>query len=102
MTTLSQYGTHEGGWSDGLRSGVGQLDRHVWSAWLHARGLVGLVGAWLVEHEVRLDGDGSAPPPSERVIGPLATRRRGSEPRVGRRSGPGAQDRLSTTRADRR
>jgi hypothetical protein len=57
------------GWSDGLRRGVGQLDRLVWSAWLHARGLLGLVGAWLVEHEVRLDADGSAAPPSERVIG---------------------------------
>jgi hypothetical protein len=54
------------GWSDGLRRGVGQLDRQVSSAWLHAGGLLGLVGAWLVEHEVFLDGDGFAPPrPSE-------------------------------------
>jgi hypothetical protein len=31
------------GWSDGQRRGVGQLDRQVWSAWLHAGGLLGLV-----------------------------------------------------------
>ncbi len=44
------------GWNDGLRAGVAQLDRQLWSAWLHAGGLLGLVAAWLVEHEVRLDG----------------------------------------------
>ena len=43
------------GWSDGLRSGVGQLDGQAWLAWLHGGGFLGLVGAWLVEHEVRLD-----------------------------------------------
>ncbi len=47
------------GWSDGLRRGMGQLDRQVWSAWLHAGGMLGLVGAWLLEHEIRLEDDAS-------------------------------------------
>ncbi len=46
------------GWSDGLHRGVGQLDRQVWLAWLHAGGLLGLVGAWLLEHEIHLEDDG--------------------------------------------
>jgi hypothetical protein len=46
------------GWSDGWRRGVGQLDGQVWSAWLHAGGVLGLVGAWLLEHEIRLEDDG--------------------------------------------
>jgi hypothetical protein len=46
------------GWSDGRRRGVGQLDRQVWSTWLHAGGVLGLVGAWLLEHEIRLEDDG--------------------------------------------
>ena len=50
------------GWSDGLRRGVCRLDRQVWSAWLHAGGLLGLVGAWLLEHEIRLEDDASASP----------------------------------------
>jgi len=50
------------GWSDGLRSGAGQLDGRAWSAWLHAGGLLGLVSAWLVEHELRLDSAGCAFP----------------------------------------
>jgi len=57
------------GWSDGLHSGVGQLDRQVWSAWLHAGGLLGRVGAWLVEHKVCLEDDHSAPLPPERGSG---------------------------------
>ena len=50
------------GWSDGLRSGAGQLDGQAWLAWLHGGGFLGLVGAWLVEHEVRLDSASSGFP----------------------------------------
>ncbi len=45
------------GWSDGLRRGVSQLDRQVWLAWLRAGRTLGQVGAWLVEHEARLEDD---------------------------------------------
>jgi hypothetical protein len=51
-----------------VRCGVGQLDCQVRSAWLHAGGLVGLVGAWLVEREIRLDDEGSAVTQSEPLI----------------------------------
>src|SRR5206468_5018025 len=43
------------GWTDGRHSGVGQLDRQVWLGWLHAGRPLGLVAAWLLEHEVCLD-----------------------------------------------
>jgi len=49
------------GWSDGRRQGVGQLDRQVWAAWLHAGGLLGLVGAWMVEYQVCLEDDQGRP-----------------------------------------
>lgn len=42
------------GWTDGLHAGVGHLDRQVWLAWLHAGRPLGLVAAWLLEHEVCL------------------------------------------------
>ena len=45
------------GWSDGVRRGVGQLDRQVWLTWLHAGRTLGQVGAWLIEHQVRLEDD---------------------------------------------
>ncbi len=32
----------------------------MWSGWLHAGGVLGLVGAWLLEHEIRLEDDASA------------------------------------------
>jgi len=48
------------GWSDGRRRGVGQLDRQVWLGWLHAGHALGQIGAWLIEHEVRLEDDASA------------------------------------------
>jgi hypothetical protein len=51
-----------------VRCGVGQLDCQVRSAWLHAGGSVGLVGAWLVEREIRLDDEGSAVTQSEPLI----------------------------------
>jgi len=47
------------GWSDGLHRGVGHLDDQVWLTWLHAGRTIGQVGAWLVEHEVRLEDDAS-------------------------------------------
>jgi hypothetical protein len=50
------------GWSDELRGGAGQLDGQAWLAWLHGGGFLGLAGAWLVEHEVRLDTASSAFP----------------------------------------
>jgi hypothetical protein len=56
------------GWSDRWRRGVGQLDEQVWVGWLHGGHSIGIVGPWLVEHEVHLDHDNSAPPPSERAI----------------------------------
>ena len=50
------------GWSDGRRGGVGQLDGQAWLAWLHGGGFLDLVGAWLAEHEVRLDSTSSVSP----------------------------------------
>jgi hypothetical protein len=44
------------GWTDGLRTGVGDLDHQVWLAWLHVGRPLGLIAAWLIEHEVCLDG----------------------------------------------
>jgi hypothetical protein len=49
------------GWSDGRRRRVGELDCHVWSAWLHAGGLLGLVSAWMLEHQVCLEDDQGRP-----------------------------------------
>jgi hypothetical protein len=44
------------GWTDGLHTGLGHLNRQVWLGWLHAGRPLGLVAAWLVEHELCLDG----------------------------------------------
>ena len=49
------------GWTDGQNTGLGQLDRRVWLAWLHAGRPLGLVAAWLVEHEVCLDASARRP-----------------------------------------
>jgi hypothetical protein len=48
------------GWTDWLRSGVGRLERQAWLAWLHGGRRLGLVGAWLVEHEVSLHEFGNS------------------------------------------
>jgi hypothetical protein len=57
------------GWSDGRRQGVGQLDHQMWSAWLHAGGLLGLVSAWLLEHEICLEDNQGRPLPPGRGPG---------------------------------
>ncbi len=48
-------------WADGWLSGAGQLDTWAWRKWLRAGGLLGIIGGWLVEHEVDLGNvDGPA------------------------------------------
>jgi len=48
-------------WADGWLSGAGQLDTWTWRTWLRAGGLLGVIGGWLVEHEVDLGNvDGPA------------------------------------------
>ena len=56
-----QSAAGELGWTDGWHSSVGQLDRQVWLAWLHAGRPFGLVAAWLLEHEVCLDASARRP-----------------------------------------
>jgi hypothetical protein len=42
-------------------SAAGELDRQVWLAWLHAGRPLGLVAAWLLEHELCLDASARRP-----------------------------------------